>query len=205
MKNEGPSLEYLTHRLAECPPDFMAEPMDAGGGGVVSVAAVVYDLILDLGGPAPSAAAMKSFAPPAENHAPARRRHALLLIAAWVLHDTWFCERRAFAGASLSLLSKGLDDLAEMVVPARFIDDPDRREEFVRLLLKALNMRPAGETEVAAEDRLASLDSIERTRLIRVAREAERKRAEERRAREIREEAERKKRAAEAAATYGRE
>ena len=47
---EGPLLETLTRRLAECPADFLAEPRDSSGKGAVYVAAVVYDLIRDLGG-----------------------------------------------------------------------------------------------------------------------------------------------------------
>ena len=49
---EGPRVERLTRRLAECPPDFLAEPR-VGGKGEVHTDAVVHDLILDLGGPPP--------------------------------------------------------------------------------------------------------------------------------------------------------
>src|SRR5207245_10969685 len=48
MIEDGPPLEALTHRLAECPADFLAEPR-AGDAGMVRVAAVVADLISDLG------------------------------------------------------------------------------------------------------------------------------------------------------------
>ena len=43
-----PSLEHLTRRLAECPPDFTAESRDSADGGTVSVMGVVYDLLLEL-------------------------------------------------------------------------------------------------------------------------------------------------------------
>ena len=46
--------------------------------------------------------------------------------------------------------------------PEAFVTDPDRREELARLCLKALGLRPAGETIAQAEDRLATLNSVER-------------------------------------------
>ena len=49
MEHEGPPLEALTRRLAECPAEFPAEPV-IGGKGTVHVAAVVSDLVCDLGG-----------------------------------------------------------------------------------------------------------------------------------------------------------
>ena len=49
MHNEGPPLERLTRRLAECPADMLAEPAIAAGRGV-HVPAVVSDLLSDLGG-----------------------------------------------------------------------------------------------------------------------------------------------------------
>ncbi len=49
MKEEGPPLETLVRRLADCPNDFLAEPR-IGPAGVVSVPAVVADLLRDLGG-----------------------------------------------------------------------------------------------------------------------------------------------------------
>ena len=47
MEHEGPPLEALTRRLAECPADFTAEPR-VGAAGQVQVAAVVGDLIESL-------------------------------------------------------------------------------------------------------------------------------------------------------------
>jgi hypothetical protein len=78
------------------------------------------------------------------------------------------------------------------------VSDPERREELVRLCLAALGLRPAGETEVQAQDRLTASSSVERERVVRATktqlqharqvREAmRRKAAEEAAAREIRE------------------
>ena len=80
----------------------------------------------------------------------------------------------------------------------QLVSDPDRREELARLCLRALGLLPAGETAAQAQDRLTTLSTAERQRVIREAREAER------RAQKIRE-AMVKKAAEEAAAKYMRD
>ncbi len=193
---DGPPLEVLLRRLAECPPDFLAEPRQ-GPAGVVDVAAVVADLLRDLGGGPLTAKQAETFRPAKETKA-RRNRLRAVLVAAWLLHDPWFRERRTFAESALAFLAHGLDDLAGLVAAPLLTTDPDRREELVRLTLKALGLRPAGETEAQAQDRLATLDSAERQRVIREAQEAEK------RAQAVRE-AMAKKAAEEAAARYMRE
>jgi hypothetical protein len=194
MTREGPALDRLTHRLAECPPDFLAAPRAAGEDGV-HVKAVVHDVLLALGGPAPSADDLDPFGPPAEN---SNRPLSLVLVACWLLHDDWFVARGNLAGPSLAWLQSGLRDLSALVAPRTFVSDPDRREELARLCLAALGLRPDGETEAQAEDRLRTLDSIERARLLHDTR------AQQERARQLRE-AMKKKEAAEAAAKVTRE
>ena len=115
---------------------------------------------------------------------PARARHLqLVLFTTWLLHDP------AFSGAEhdalLALLQKRLASLANAVVPRRFFEDDERREELVRTCLAALGKLPQGETAAFAEDRLAALDSVRRRALLREAkkqedaREAERERRRE--------------------------
>jgi len=71
------------------------------------------------------------------------------------------------------LLREALEPLAALIDAERFVADPERREELVRLLLSRLDLRPAGESEYQAADRLKSLDSVERDRLIRDAKARE--------------------------------
>ena len=193
---EGPQLESLTRRLAECPADFMAAPRDRRGKGEVYVAAVVFDLLRELGG-APDAPPLDVFEF-ARGDARRERTLRVVLIAAWLLYDPWFRSRHRFAAQAYEFLALGLDDVAAIVPPQSFVSDADRREELARLCLNALGLRPAGESDSQAEDRLTTLDSVERAHVIREARAAEA------RARQIREEMARKA-AAEAAAVYGRE
>ena len=42
MRNEGPRLELLTHRLSECPPEFLLTPR-IGEAGQIDVIAIVCD------------------------------------------------------------------------------------------------------------------------------------------------------------------
>lgn len=200
MKQEGPLLESLTHRLAECPPEFLAEPRLGASGktakGTVHVAAVVNDLIVELGGRPLSAEQAGPFESSATKKD--RNRLRLVLVACWLLHDPWFRQQKEFAEAALRWLSSGLNESADLTPASKFVSDPDRREELARLCLKGLGLRPQGESEAQAQDRLATLNTAERQRVIRAAREAEE------RARQIRE-AMAKKAAEEAADKWSRE
>jgi hypothetical protein len=196
MRDEGPLLESLTRRLAECPPEFLDEPHIRKKGRVI-VPAVVGDLLVELGGSALAPQQTDPLAP--ENDTPKNRnRLRLILIACWLLHDLWFREHKQFADAAFALLSTGLDGAADLTPAGKFVTDPDRREELARLCLKELGLRPAGETVEQAQDRLATLNTAERQRVIKAAREAEE------RARQIRE-AMARKAAEEAADKWGRE
>lgn len=198
MKEEGPHLETLTRRLSECPADFLAEPKTVTGAGQVEVAAVVFDLLRDLGGRPLTRKEAGGFQVANAKAKDERNHLRLVLIASWMLHDSWFRSRGRFAEQAFELLTTGLKEVAALVDSQKFVSDPDRREELARLCLKGLGLRPAGETSAQAQDRLTTLDSAERVRVVKAAREAEE------RARLIREEMARKA-AEEAAANYGRE
>lgn len=199
MQNEGPILESLTRRLAETPEDFLAEPRVAQRGRV-QTAAVVGDLIRLLGGDV-GAEQLKPFvgksAPPtrtselpdnAEADPPAiadarleRNRFAVTLILCWLLSGDWFRQIKPETGNLLRLLDAEAAELAAQVAARKFVVDPDRREELARVALARLGFRPAGETLAQAQDRLTTLNSTERVRVLQAARAAEE------RARQIRE------------------
>lgn len=54
-----------------------------------------------------------------------------------------------------------------------YIEDLDRREEFIRVILSALGLRPQGESKIQADDRLLSVSSMERKRVIAAVKVAE--------------------------------
>lgn len=198
MQEEGPQLETLTRRLSECPSDFMAEPRTLEGVGQVEVAAVVFDLLRDLGGRPLTKIEADTFKVSNPKSKDERNHLRLVLLASWMLHDIWFRSRGRFADQAFELLTNGLKEVAKLVDPPKFVSDPDRREELARLCLKGLGLRPTGESIAQAQDRFTTLDSAERVRVVQAAREAEK------RARKIREEMARKAEE-EAAANYGRE
>jgi hypothetical protein len=193
LSREGPPLQELLHRVADTPADFLAEP-HVRGAGQVHVAAVVGDLLAMLGAP-PVAGDVMPFA---EMPAAERDALAVTLLLCWVLADPWFVATRPPRAAVLQLLRAGATALAAAAPARRFVSDPDRREELVRVALASVGARPAGESEAQAEDRLTSLSSAERARVVEAAREAER------RARAIRE-ALRRKAAEESADKWSRE
>jgi hypothetical protein len=96
------------------------------------------------------------------------------------------------------LISNDVKELSRIVSFELFFEDQERREELIRISLKHLNLIPEGETEVNAKDRLNTLDSVERMRIIRKTKNAQ-KRAQELRAAMAR------KAAAEAASKMSRE
>jgi hypothetical protein len=193
MTTEGPPIQVLTRRLSECPSEFLEEPAQ------LNVAAVVSDAIKELGGDSmtPGSAGAFSF-DPARNAYQERNRLQLVLISCWLLHDQWFRSRAKFARQCVKFLGDHVPELAKVISAQKFISDPDRREELARMFLDALDLRPLGETDEQANDRLTTLSSTERQRVIQESRAAEQ------RAREVRE-AMAKKAAEEAASTYGRE
>src|SRR5581483_2142996 len=107
----------------------------------------------------------------------------------------WFRTSGQHAASVLTFLREGLGEVQGILQAEHLVLDPDRREELVRRGLRALVLRPAGETREQAEGRLTTLDSMERALLI------EESEALEERARQIREEMARKA-AQEAAANY---
>ena len=190
----GPAVEALTQHLARAPAELLAEPLLQGQATGVHVAAVVSDVLRDLGSPRHlTAAEARHFtqARPAD-----RNLLRVTLVAAWLCHA--LRELEGLAEAARAFLLEGLGPLAGVAGADLFVTDPDRREELARLALAALGLLPAGETQAAAADRLTALSSVERARVL-----ADTQRQRER-ARQLREKME-AERARQAAARYSSE
>jgi hypothetical protein len=199
MTEEGPPLEVLTHRLADCPQEFLAPPR-IGGSGELHVAALVSDLMEDAVGqppPRPWIAAFLGAANPAEAQTAVVNRLSCAAIATWLLAEPGLA-RRLTADSAVAFLVRDITELAQLTAAPKLVSDADRREELARLALASLGLRPAGESETQAKDRLETVSSVVRNRVIRETRAAQE------RAQAIRE-AMRKKAAEEAAAKYNRE
>jgi hypothetical protein len=175
MQNPGPPLETLLRRLADTPPDFLDEPRTATSGQV-RVAAVVNDLLARGPGRA-SLQELQRF----EGRGTDTARLRVALVIAWLLADEAFALASLARSDVLHLLHETAKELASQASATKYLQDPDRREEMVRVLLARLDMRPQGETIEQATDRLSALSATERKRLLQASRAAEA------RAREIRE------------------
>ena len=193
MNQEGPTLERLLRRLIETPADFLADPQAISGRGIIHVPAVVSDL-LELHGS--SGMDVGPLAP--EDSTAARRSAGVSLLLCWLLADPELVSQCIPAKELHTLLTAGASELASQNTAAKYCDDSERREEMVRFALARLNLRPSDETLTQAQDRLTTLSSIERNRVLAASRAAEQ------RTREIREALARKA-AQESADKYTRE
>jgi len=175
MNRIGPSLESVTHRLAETPADFLGEPR-IGPRGTVVVAAVVNDVLAGLGLAAAPDLLRLLNDPKADRNA-----LKLAMILAWLLADEWLAAIRPEYARVARLFIAVVPELAAQVRADLYVTDPDRREELARSMLAGLDFRPAGETTQQATDRLSRISAAERRRLLEAGR------ASEERARQIRE------------------
>jgi hypothetical protein len=201
MHYEGPPLQLLVHRLAECPDEFLAEPR-ASAQGEIFTPAIVADLLRAWEADIPQHVGQTFAYKPSNSDANEQRSWLQIVsIACWLLHDEWFLKHKSpgeYSQLLWILLSSKLDELSRVVDAKLFVSDAHRREELARFCLSVLGLRPQGETQPQAQDRLKTLDSVERQRVVLETRAAQK------RAQEIREEMQRKA-AEEAASRYTRE
>lgn len=196
MRVVGPDIREMTRHLANCPRSFLEEPTQPSGFGGVHVDAVISDLLVMLGGARLTAEQAQRFR--YKNRSTVREERNRLrvsLLAAWI-----FCHRdlrdAAQADRVKDWLLDGTGKLSEIVVADDLVVDSERREELVRLCMSAIDLRPLGESQTEAENRLAALSSVERERVIAESRAAQE------RARLVREKLAEQERARKAASVY---
>jgi hypothetical protein len=189
----------LTRHLAECPPIFLAEPVQPNGNGEVNVQAVVADLLRSLGQSAVGERELKKFKYSSRSQVnKERNRLRTILIGCWLAHHPELTDLLE-GGTALNWLESGLDALSGLVKAESLVSDPDRREELSRVLLSVAGALPAGESKSEAENRLDALDTVKRDEVVRQAQAAQQ------RARLLREEMERKEAERRAASVYNHE
>ncbi|MFN6130533.1 MAG: hypothetical protein ACK57G_12905 [Planctomycetota bacterium] len=197
MKSEGPSLAAMTHRLAECPEDFLRICDDVSGSkGVI---ALLSDFFRRFGDANPMQRGDPFLAKlNSSKFTASHQRHlGLLSLAVWLFYDPWFEARKELSESMWQLLrGDTFQSISQLLNPRTVLSNPDRREELVRVCLNGLDLRPEGETIPQATDRLMSLNSIERERILKETAAAEK------RAREVREAMARAK-ALESVSRYG--
>ena len=167
MKREGPPLETLLRRLVDTPPDFLAEPR-IGNTGVVHVDAVIGDVATRFDTLVPKKQ-LQSFIATSKDE---RNRLALALLGAWVYAEAGFHGIGVTPTQMLAALETLSNELAPHAPAKAFHTDADRREELARTALARLDLRPAGESENQAHDRLVSISAAERKRAVEAAKGA---------------------------------
>ena len=98
---------------------------------------------------------------------------SLSAVMAWLLADEAWHALRFPREVLLPVFAEAVPALAAEAAVNRYLHDPDRREELVRTAIARLGLLPAGETAAQAADRLASVSSVERRRLLDASRAAE--------------------------------
>lgn len=168
MSNNA-SLDALLRRLIDTPPDFL-DPPRRGREGQVQVAAVVNDVLAQYGVALP-AALQASLS--GSLVAVTANQLSLTAVMAWLLADEGWQTLIFPREALVTIFSDAVPALAAEAAVGRYLHDPDRREELVRTAIARLGLRPQGETAAQAADRLASVSSVERRRLLDASRAAE--------------------------------
>lgn len=195
--DKGPSISYIDLRLSEIPPIFIDKPEIIDGFTTTSI--ILSDLLYEIEGRPLSRIETDKFFNPIKsdiNHL------KIIQIICYILNDNWF--RNYFKSnknkinSIKSFLFTYLTEYSKINKAERFVYDGEGREELSRLLFKSLSLIPEGETENEAKDRLVSIDSIERKKVIELSKQSQK------RIKELREALERKE-AEEAASKMSRE
>ena len=171
MTREGPPLATLLRRIVDTPPDFLAEPK-VGDQGVVHVDAVAGDVVALLGAPVPRGPLKCFVTTVSTTDSSERNRLSIALLACWICADPWLRVASVKAEELLRALDAVSSDLAPHASAKSFHTDPERREELARTMLARLDLRPEGEREAQARDRLLSVSAAERKRLVEATRGA---------------------------------
>ena len=183
----GPAIEVLHHRLQETPESLLGAAL--GNYFYAFIHDAVYKRCPEFGH---------------QRLYPFRRTMAQVQWYPMAAMIAYFISEPAFDDFDLDIsdLLNVLEQTAQQLAAAGncelYRQDVDRREEFIRVILQGLRLRPSGETESQAEHRLQTVSSAERLKVLQASRAAEE------RARAIREELARK-RAQEAADKMTRE
>lgn len=190
-----PSIYELISHLKSCPADFLHASCEETDSKGIETNALILDSLRKTNTQYQTTSALKDpiyYKAITENH----RRS--IHIVAWLLSHPAFQQSAAGPQAIEELLFEQLKEMSRLVKYKDWVFNEDRTEELARTALFTCNILPGSETEEEAIDRLESLSSLKRNKIL-----AKTKAAYDR-AIEIRRKMAEKK-AREAANVYGRE
>jgi hypothetical protein len=188
--SKSPTISELIHHLKNCPDEFLQKPRK-GAAGEIYTSALLNDVYRKISGNLVAAHPVK-----VNCQKKAIKELELIQIVCWLLSHPSF---EAISCKWIpKFIDKNLSELAPLVKKESWISDEERAEELSRLVLLACGVIPAGETKAEAQDRLDSVNTVKRLKVI------EESKAAMERAKAIRKKMAEKK-AREAANVYGRE
>lgn len=194
----SPDVTILIRHLAEIPPEFRQPVRFHNQKHGMHVPAIISDLLHTLSGDFKDPVLFTNFMPPEDKERINENYLRLCLFAAHILHHEYFRNKKGLAENIIPFLTGKLKEIAALAQADNFLTDADRREELVRHCIMLAGQPPTGETLNSARDRITTLDTVERQRVIQESYLAEK------RARELREAIARRE-AEEAASKWSRE
>ncbi|MDX1958111.1 MAG: hypothetical protein SFU98_06035 [Leptospiraceae bacterium] len=186
---EGPELIELTNWLLNFPNEYKTPIWNSKGKadfatGQIHHYAIYGDMIRHVTGMYPTSNEFSSILNP--KFLNSKNLLGLTLLASYLLFHPWFKDRKGLKVLIQKLINSKFVPYIDLVPWENFWKDSERREEFSRFCLFYLDFFPKGEDEKKALNRLLTVDSVERRRVI-----LETKKAQER-AQALREELARK-------------
>lgn len=159
---EGPKITELHHRLTSCPRSLQENAVPE------HFLAVIHDTVYNKD-------TQFTFAQlsPFTHNKDQRHWYTASMLIAYFLADPCFRDIHITRFRLLHLLEHTAQELASAGTNSTYVNDVDRREEFIRVVLTALGLRPKGETENQAEDRLQAVSSLERQKVLQASIAAE--------------------------------
>lgn len=159
---EGPAMSVLHHRLTAAPKSLYDNSVPD------AFVAIIHDAVYQK-----DAHFSYSLLEPFSRNAQQCDWYALSLLIAYFLTDASFTHCTLSHKQLFSVLEKTARELSSAGRNAIYIEDVDRREEFIRVVLSSLGLRPQGETDTQAEDRLQAVSSQERLKVLQASQAAE--------------------------------
>lgn len=174
---QGPPILVLMQRLLQTPREFLFSPLfelsptRKNLKNSIYLPALYSDLCFFISNEFANPEDLKFFK--LENNSQNINLLNIYALAVYLLHFPFF-QNKPFLKSKLQVLfEKKLVAYNEILKAEKFIIDSEKREEFCRFILYHLGYIPESETERYALERLTSLDSIERIKLISDARRAQ--------------------------------
>lgn len=159
---DGPDINHLHHRLTDTPKAWQDQ----------TVPAYFYPMLHDVvfrHCPHVKAHDLVEFQKPLQQ----RNWYRISLLILFFISDDCFAQYTLSLKDVIALLHQTAKELSDAGSNRVYINDVDRREEFIRVVLHSLNLRPKGETPTQAEDRLQAASSTERFKVLQASKSAE--------------------------------